>query len=82
MCGIVSYYGKKNSVPFLINGLRRLEYRGYDSVGIAIMKDGAVKTVKKAGKVDKLHEKIKEFPMNGSIGLHTRAGLHTVSPMI
>ena len=52
---------KENSVPFLINGLRRLEYRGYDSVGIAIMKDGAVKTVKKAGKVDKLHEKIKEF---------------------
>ena len=51
MCGIVSYYGKKNSVPFLINGLRRLEYRGYDSVGIAIMKDGAVKTVKKKEKL-------------------------------
>ena len=57
MCGIVSYYGKKNSVPFLINGLRRLEYRGYDSAGIAIMKDGSIETVKKAGKVDKLYMK-------------------------
>ena len=56
MCGIVSYYGKKNSVPFLINGLRRLEYRGYDSAGIAIMKDGFIETVKKAGKVDKLYD--------------------------
>ena len=77
MCGIVSYYGKKNSVPFLINGLRRLEYRGYDSAGIAIMKDGFIETVKKAGKVDKLYEKIKESPINGSIGIgHTRWATH------
>ena len=77
MCGIVSYYGKNNSVPFLINGLRRLEYRGYDSAGIAIMKDGFVKTVKKAGKVDKLYEKIKESPISGSIGIgHTRWATH------
>ena len=77
MCGIVSYYGKKNSVPFLINGLRRLEYRGYDSAGIAIMKDGSVETVKKAGKVDNLYEKIKESPINGSIGIgHTRWATH------
>ena len=77
MCGIVSYYGKKNSVPFLINGLRRLEYRGYDSAGIAIMKDGSIETVKKAGKVDKLDKKIKESPINGSIGIaHTRWATH------
>jgi glucosamine--fructose-6-phosphate aminotransferase (isomerizing) len=77
MCGIVSYYGKKNSVPFLINGLRRLEYRGYDSAGIAIMKDGSIEAVKKAGKVDKLDKKIKESPINGSIGIaHTRWATH------
>ena len=58
MCGIVSYYGKKDSVPFLINGLRRLEYRGYDSAGIALMENGSIKAIKKAGKVDELNEKI------------------------
>ena len=77
MCGIVSYYGNKNSVPFLLNGLRRLEYRGYDSAGIAIMKDGSVETVKKAGKVDKLYDKLKESPISGSIGIgHTRWATH------
>ena len=50
MCGIVSYYGKKDSVPFLINGLRRLEYRGYDSAGIALMKDGIITSIKKSRK--------------------------------
>ena len=77
MCGIVSYYGKKNSVPFLINGLRRLEYRGYDSAGIATMKDGSIEIVKKKGKVDKLYKIIKESPINGSIGIgHTRWATH------
>ena len=77
MCGIVSYYGNKDSVPFLINGLRRLEYRGYDSAGLAIMKDGSIEGVKKAGKVDKLDKKIKESPINGSIGIaHTRWATH------
>ena len=61
MCGIVSYYGNNNSVPFLINGLRRLEYRGYDSAGIATMKDGLIEIAKKEGKVDKLYQKINEF---------------------
>jgi glucosamine--fructose-6-phosphate aminotransferase (isomerizing) len=69
MCGIVSYYGKKDSVPFLINGLRRLEYRGYDSAGIALMKDGIITSIKKAGKIDELDKKIKESPVNGSIGI-------------
>ena len=77
MCGIVSYYGKKDSVPFLINGLRRLEYRGYDSAGIALMEGSSIKAVKKAGKVDELDKKIKEFPIKGSIGIaHTRWATH------
>tara|TARA_B000000475_G_scaffold118936_1_gene96186 strand:+ start:13728 stop:15566 length:1839 start_codon:yes stop_codon:yes gene_type:complete len=77
MCGIVSYYGKKDSVPFLINGLRRLEYRGYDSAGIALMKDGIITSIKKAGKVDELDKTIKESPVNGSIGIaHTRWATH------
>ena len=54
MCGIVSYYGKKDAVPILINGLKRLEYRGYDSAGIALMNDSVIQSVKKAGKVIKM----------------------------
>ena len=77
MCGIVSYYGKKDSVPFLINGLRRLEYRGYDSAGIALMKDGSIESVKKVGKVDELDKKLKQSPIKGSIGIaHTRWATH------
>ena len=77
MCGIVSYFGKKDSVAFLINGLRRLEYRGYDSAGIALMEGKSIKAVKKAGKVDELDKKIKEFPIKGSIGIaHTRWATH------
>tara|TARA_B100000941_G_scaffold66449_1_gene44335 strand:+ start:67 stop:1905 length:1839 start_codon:yes stop_codon:yes gene_type:complete len=77
MCGIVSYFGKKDSVAFLINGLRRLEYRGYDSAGIALMEGNSIKAVKKAGKVDDLDKKIKEFPIKGSIGIaHTRWATH------
>ena len=77
MCGIVSYYGKKDSVPFLINGLRRLEYRGYDSAGIALMENGSIKAIKKAGKIDELDKKIKESPIKGSIGIaHTRWATH------
>ena len=77
MCGIVSYYGKKDCVPFLINGLRRLEYRGYDSAGVALMDDGHIKAVKKAGKVHELDKKIKESPIKGSIGIaHTRWATH------
>lgn len=77
MCGIVSYYGKTDCVPFLINGLRRLEYRGYDSAGVALMDDGHIKAVKKAGKVHELDKKIKESPIKGSIGIaHTRWATH------
>ena len=77
MCGIVSYFGKKDAVPILIDGLKRLEYRGYDSAGIALMHDGAIKSMKKAGKVSELNNKINETSLQGSIGIgHTRWATH------
>ena len=75
MCGIVGYLGEKESCPILINGLKRLEYRGYDSAGVAIIENGDLKTFKKQGKVVDL-EKI--LPDNSStIGIgHTRWATH------
>ena len=51
MCGIVSYIGKKDPVPILLKGLRRLEYRGYDSAGVALLNKNNLQCLKKAGKV-------------------------------
>ena len=77
MCGIVSYYGKKDAVPILIDGLKRLEYRGYDSAGIALIDNGSIQSIKKAGKVSELDKKIDESPLRGSIGIgHTRWATH------
>ena len=77
MCGIVSYFGKKDAAPILIDGLKRLEYRGYDSAGIALMHDGAIKSMKKAGKVSELNKKINDSSLQGSIGIgHTRWATH------
>jgi len=77
MCGIVSYYGKKDAVPILIDGLKRLEYRGYDSAGIALIDNGSIQSIKKAGKVIELDKKIDESPLRGSIGIgHTRWATH------
>ena len=78
MCGIVSYYGKKDAVPILIDGLKRLEYRGYDSAGIALIDNNAsIQSIKKAGKVSQLEKIIEETPLQGSIGIgHTRWATH------
>ena len=57
MCGIVAYVGEKPAYPIIINGLKRLEYRGYDSAGIALLIENKLSITKSAGKVEKLEEK-------------------------
>ena len=79
MCGIVGYIGPKNCVPIILEGLKRLEYRGYDSAGIALVKDSKITVVKKAGKVVDLVGCIAahngEFAANLGMG-HTRWATH------
>ena len=77
MCGIIGYIGKSQAVPILLDGLRRLEYRGYDSAGVAIFENGKVETRKKIGRIANLAELIKELPPAGTIGIsHTRWATH------
>jgi glucosamine--fructose-6-phosphate aminotransferase (isomerizing) len=78
MCGIVAYIGNRQAYPVLMKGLQRLEYRGYDSAGIALL-DGALKVYKCKGKVADLHSFIGEKDKNGTIGIaHTRWATHGV----
>ena len=77
MCGIVGYLGTKDSVPILLKGLKRLEYRGYDSAGIALINDQTVSSLKKAGKVSQLQSLVDDSPLKGPIGIaHTRWATH------
>ncbi|MET0828369.1 MAG: glutamine--fructose-6-phosphate transaminase (isomerizing) [Microbacterium sp.] len=79
MCGIVGYVGSNKSLEVLVGGLRRLEYRGYDSAGVAVIdEDGALATAKKAGKLVKLTDELEAHPINdGSTGIgHTRWATH------
>ena len=79
MCGIVSYIGNKDPVPILIKGLRRLEYRGYDSAGLALLDDNNLSSLKKAGKVSELSDQISSNPIKGSCGIaHTRWATHGI----
>lgn len=79
MCGIIGYIGEKNCVPILINGLKRLEYRGYDSAGIGIVDHDSSLIVKNKGKVSLLEDKIENLGLNSSIGLgHTRWATHGI----
>ena len=78
MCGIVGYVGKKSVVPVIIEGLRRLEYRGYDSAGIAVSGNGDGLQIRRAeGKLRNLEEAIRLKPLNGTYGIgHTRWATH------
>jgi glutamine---fructose-6-phosphate transaminase (isomerizing) len=77
MCGLVGYIGFKEAVPVIIDGLKRLEYRGYDSAGIATLTDGKLSVVKKAGKVVDLENLVSLDPIETTIGIgHTRWATH------
>lgn len=77
MCGIVSYVGEKQARPILIGGLKQLEYRGYDSAGIAVQDGPAINCQRSVGKIIELEKKINSLAMNGTMGIaHTRWATH------
>src|ERR1700740_2824133 len=78
MCGIVGYIGPKKVVPLILDGLRRLEYRGYDSAGIAVVgENGKLEIRRASGKLRNLEEALREHPLDGVYGIgHTRWATH------
>ncbi len=79
MCGIVGYVGPRDATPIILNGLQRLEYRGYDSAGIAVMQSGAIALRRDVGKLGNLVRLVDQEPLNGRIGIgHTRWATHGV----
>ncbi|HLV09890.1 MAG TPA: glutamine--fructose-6-phosphate transaminase (isomerizing) [Halanaerobiales bacterium] len=79
MCGIVGYTGSRSVSPILIEGLKRLEYRGYDSAGIAVKTESRVEVIKKKGKLRELEELVQKDPPEGEMGIgHTRWATHGV----
>lgn len=77
MCGIVAINSYRDVVPLLINGLKQLEYRGYDSAGIATIDHQQLKCLRAAGKIDQLEQVLSQSPIGGHIGIaHTRWATH------
>ena len=73
MCGIVGAIAERNIVPILMEGLRRLEYRGYDSAGLAVIESGRLARLRTVGKVRVLEEALESTPVAGHVGIaHTR----------
>lgn len=79
MCGIVGYIGSQNATPIILNGLKRLEYRGYDSAGLAVLEDGHIAVRRDVGKLSRLFDLVQELPVRGEIGIgHTRWATHGI----
>jgi glucosamine--fructose-6-phosphate aminotransferase (isomerizing) len=77
MCGIVGYIGPQDAMPIILNGLKRLEYRGYDSAGLAILQNGHIEVRRDAGKLDRLVTLVQQDPVSGHTGIgHTRWATH------
>lgn len=77
MCGIVGYVGCKNATPIILNGLKKLEYRGYDSAGLAVLQNGEVQIRREVGKIERLINLVNQNPIEGTIGIgHTRWATH------
>lgn len=77
MCGIVGYVGGRDATPIIFNGLKRLEYRGYDSAGLAVIDNDSIEIRREAGKLDRLGKLLEEKPVSGRIGIgHTRWATH------
>ena len=77
MCGIVGYIGSRQAMPILVEGLSRLEYRGYDSAGIAVMNGSSLEVVKAKGRLSNLEARLEQTPLHGTIGIgHTRWATH------
>ncbi len=79
MCGIVGYIGDKDATPIILNGLKKLEYRGYDSAGLAVIENGNVALRRDAGKLEKLINLVSQKPVSGNLGIgHTRWATHGI----
>ena len=78
MCGIVGYIGPKNATPIIMNGLKKLEYRGYDSAGIAVLENGGIEVRRDAGKLESLTQLVQESPLKGILASAILAGQLTV----
>jgi glucosamine--fructose-6-phosphate aminotransferase (isomerizing) len=79
MCGIVGYVGPRDATPIIFDGLKRLEYRGYDSAGLAVIEGGQLAIRREAGKIERLGELLRKSPVSGHIGIgHTRWATHGV----
>jgi glucosamine--fructose-6-phosphate aminotransferase (isomerizing) len=79
MCGIIGYIGMRGATPLLLEGLKRMEYRGYDSAGVAVMNGKGVETRKAAGKISELERALASSPVEGDLGIgHTRWATHGV----
>lgn len=77
MCGIVGYVGPRDATPIILNGLKRLEYRGYDSAGVAVVNNGKIDVRRDAGKLQQLVDLVSKSPLNGAPGIgHTRWATH------